>query len=171
MVHVLRRDRSGAARDRLWSAARSRTAAFLLLTGLLAVSAAPARADEPTPVGEWHQFDDRKGDLRSVIRIDLVGGELVGTIVKAILRPGEPPNPTCERCPGEWKDKPINGIRIIWGLKGRGREWSGGSVLDPEDGKIYRVKLKLSEDGQTLEVRGYVGIPLFGRTQRWVRAK
>jgi uncharacterized protein (DUF2147 family) len=125
---------------------------------------------QPTPVGQWQQFDDRTGDLRSVIRIELVNGELVGTIVKPVLRPDEPPNPTCERCPGEFKDRPIEGLRVLWGLKGDGREWDGGRVLDPENGKIYRVKLTLSADGQALDVRGYVGISLFGRTQRWVRA-
>lgn len=130
-----------------------------------AQTAAPA-----TPIGEWQQFDDRKGDLRSIIRIELASGELSGTIVKAVLRPGEPPNPTCEKCPGEFKDKPIEGLRFMWGLTGDGRSWDGGRILDPEDGKIYRVKLRLSEDGRTLEVRGYLGISLFGRSQRWTRA-
>lgn len=60
---------------------------LVVLAGLLAHPARVIAAD-PTPVGEWQQFDDRKGDLRSVIRIDLVNGELVGTIVKAVLRPG-----------------------------------------------------------------------------------
>jgi uncharacterized protein (DUF2147 family) len=145
--------------------------ASAMLAGQLAPPVGAASAAEPTPVGVWRQFDDRKGDLRSVIRIDLVNGELVGTIVKAVLRPGEPANPTCEKCPGETKDKPIEGLRFLWGLKGAGRDWDGGRVLDPEDGKVYRVKVRLSEDGQSLDVRGYVGISLLGRTQRWVRAR
>jgi uncharacterized protein (DUF2147 family) len=63
------------------------------------------------------------------------------------------------------------GLRFLWGLTGAGREWGGGRVLDPDDGKIYRVKLTLSEDGKTLEVRGYIGISMFGRSQKWVRAE
>ena len=144
----------------LWSA----TGAFVLAGGL-------AAAAGTTPVGTWKQYDDRQGDLRSIIRIDQVGAQLVGTIEKTFLRAGEPDHPTCEKCPGEFKDKPIVGLRFLWGLKGKGREWDGGQVLDPDEGKIYRVKLKLSQDGRTLEVRGYIGISMFGRTQRWTRAQ
>jgi uncharacterized protein (DUF2147 family) len=128
-------------------------------------------ADAGSPVGTWNQYDDKKGDLRSVIRIEVDGGELVGTIVKAVLRPGEPADPTCDKCPGEFKGRPIEGLRFMWGLKGKGREWDGGHVLDPDEGKVYRVKLELSEDGRTLEVRGYIGFSMFGRSQRWTRAQ
>lgn len=144
--------------------------AVVLVTALPGHRASAQTEAPATPVGEWQQFDDRKGDLRSIIRIELAGGQLSGTIVKAVLRPNEPPNPTCEKCPGEFKDKPVEGLRFMWGLTGDGRSWDGGRILDPEDGKIYRVKLRLSEDGRTLEVRGYLGISLFGRSQRWTRA-
>ena len=149
---------------------RTARLALIATAGTLAISVTMASAQD-TPVGVWQQYDDRKGDLRSIIRIEANSEELVGTVVKAFPRPGEPAEPTCEKCPGEFKDKPIVGLRFMWGLKGTGREWGGGRVLDPEDGKIYRVKLKLAEDGKTLEVRGYVGISLFGRTQRWIRAE
>jgi uncharacterized protein (DUF2147 family) len=124
-----------------------------------------------TPVGLWQTYDDKKGDLRSTVRIEQQGGELVGTIVETFLRPGEPAHPTCERCPGEFKDKPIVGLRFMWGLTGSGRQFDGGRVLDPEDGKIYRVKITLSPDGQRLDVRGYVGVSMFGRTQTWKRPR
>jgi uncharacterized protein (DUF2147 family) len=124
-----------------------------------------------TPVGLWQTYDDKKGDLRSTIRIEQQGGELVGTIVETFLRPGEPAHPTCERCSGEFKDKPIVGLRFMWGLTGSGRQFDGGRVLDPEDGKIYRVKITLSPDGQRLDVRGYVGVSMFGRTQTWKRPR
>jgi uncharacterized protein (DUF2147 family) len=144
------------------------------IAGALLVAACSAvltAAPDPTPVGTWRQFDDRKGDLRSIIRIEQVGEELVGTIEQTFLRPNEPERPTCDVCPGEFKDKPIVGLRFLWGLKGNGRQWGGGRVLDPEDGKIYRVKLTLSDDGRKLEVRGYVGLSMFGRSQTWVRAE
>ena len=146
----------------------ARAAALTLVVLAWSIPAVPGGND--TPVGTWNTYDDKKGDLRSVVRIDVVGQELTATIVKAVLRPGEPEHPTCEKCPGEFKDKPIEGLTFMWGLTGGGREWSGGQVLDPEEGKIYRVKLKLSPDGRTLEVRGFVGVSLFGRTQRWTRA-
>lgn len=148
--------------------ARLACATAVVASAVAGPSAQPA--PPPSPVGEWHQFDDRKGDLRSVIRIELQDGHLVGTIVRAVLRPGEPPNPVCDKCPGEFKDKPIEGLRFMWGVSGAGRSWDGGRILDPEDGKIYRVRLRLAEDGRSLEVRGYLGISLFGRSQRWTRA-
>jgi uncharacterized protein (DUF2147 family) len=146
-----------------------RAVASVLVTAALSATCAARAATPTTPVGEWQQFDDRKGDLRSVIRIDQVKDELVGTVVKSFPRPGEPADPKCDKCPGEFKDKPIAGLRILWGLKGTGKEWGGGRVLDPEDGKIYKVKVKLSDDGRTLEVRGYIGISLIGRSQYWTR--
>jgi uncharacterized protein (DUF2147 family) len=151
--------------------ARVLLTALCLLAVVLSSADRVRAADTDSPVGTWNQYDDKKGDLRSVIRIETTGGELVGTILKAVLRPGEPTNPKCEKCPGEFKDKPIEGLRFMWGLKGQAREWDGGQVLDPDDGKIYRVKVKLSDDGRSLEVRGYIGISMFGRTQRWVRAQ
>ncbi len=160
--------RTTAFRFRPWT--YSLLAALVVLAAPAGSGASAQVAAPATPVGEWQQFDDRKGDLRSIIRIDEGNGQLTGTIVRAVLRPGEPPNPTCEKCPGEFKDRPIEGLRFMWGLTGEGRSWDGGRILDPEDGKIYRVKLRLSEDGRTLEVRGYIGVSLFGRTQRWTRA-
>ncbi len=138
---------------------------------VLVASVLPALAADDTPVGLWQQRDDRQGDIRSVIRIEQVGDELVGTVVQAFPRPGEPADLKCLKCPGEFKDKPIVGLRFLWGLKGRGRAWDGGRVLDPDDGKIYRVKVRLSEDGRSLEVRGYIGFSLLGRSQTWQRTQ
>jgi hypothetical protein len=146
---------------------------FLIVALVLVMASwwAAVASAQSTPIGTWRQFDDRKGDLRSIIRIDVEGGQLVGSIVRTFLRPGEPENPVCDKCPGEFKDKAIVGLRFLWGLKGTGRAWDGGRVLDPDDGKIYRVKVRLSEDGKTLDVRGYIGISLLGRTQKWLRAE
>lgn len=158
------------ARPSVFQSVSRRVLLLLALVPLASAVTTAAAAPAATPVGEWQQFDDKKGGLRSIIRIEQVGGELVGTILKTVPRPEDPPQPTCDKCPGEFKDKPIVGLRFMWGLKGEGRQWDGGRVLDPEEGKIYRVKLKLSEDGRTLEVRGYVGFAMIGRTQRWTRA-
>jgi uncharacterized protein (DUF2147 family) len=148
-----------------------RTSLLWVASGALILGAGLAAAADNTPVGTWKQYDDRQGDLRSIIRIAQAGDELVGTIEKTFLRPGELEHSTCDKCPGEFKDRPIIGLRFLWGVKGSGRDWGGGRVLDPDDGKIYRVKLSMSEDGKTLEVRGYIGISMFGRSQKWVRAE
>jgi uncharacterized protein (DUF2147 family) len=139
-----------------------------LVVASLVVGASSASA-QGTPVGTWKQYDDRKGDVRSIVRIEASGNELVGSILKVFPRPGEPADPKCEKCPDDFKDKPVVGLRFLWGLTGSGRAWDGGRILDPDEGKIYRVKLRLSEDGKTLDVRGFIGVSLFGRTQHWVR--
>lgn len=153
------------------ASALSRALAAWVAPVVLAGGIVPILHADGTPVGLWQQRDDRKGDVRSVIRIEQVGDELIGTIVQAFPRPGEPTDLKCIKCPGEFKDKPIVGLRFMWGLKGQGRAWDGGRVLDPDDGKIYRVKLRLADDGRTLEVRGYVGFSMLGRSQTWQRAE
>jgi uncharacterized protein (DUF2147 family) len=150
----------------------ARGTSLLAASVLFGVALVPGRLlAQSSPVGTWQQFDDRKGDLRSIIRIDPDGQELAGTIVKGFPRPGEPEPARCDKCPEPFKGQLIEGLRFMWGLKGNGREWDDGRVLDPDDGKIYRVKLRLSEDGKTLDVRGYIGVSLFGRTQKWKRAQ
>lgn len=74
----------------------------------------------------------------------------------------------CSKCPGGFKGKKIQGIRFVWGLKKTGdNEWTGGHILDPKTGKVYRAKITMK--GNKLYVRGYVGISILGRTQVWVR--
>ncbi|MEF9942731.1 MAG: DUF2147 domain-containing protein, partial [Burkholderiaceae bacterium] len=75
----------------------------------------------------------------------------------------------CDQCSGARKDQPVIGMTILWGLKNEGDEWTGGEILDPKNGKTYKAKAKLVDGGKKLEVRGFLGISLFGRTQTWVR--
>ena len=147
-----------------------RILAAALTAAAILVPAPALPVTSETPVGLWQQFDDKKGGLRSIVRIDDEGDTLSARVVKTVPRPGEEGEARCERCPGDFKGQPIVGLRFMWGLKGAARHWDDGRVLDPEEGKIYRVKLTLSEDGRTLEVRGYIGFSLFGRTQMWKRA-
>jgi len=147
------------------------TLAVAAIIAAACVASIAARPNSPTPVGTWKTVDDRKGDVRSIIKIEETNGELTATVQKTFPRPGEDTDPKCDKCPDEFKDKPIVGLRIMWGLKGQGQDWDGGRVLDPDDGKIYRVKLHLSGDGRTLEVRGYLGFSMFGRTQKWHRVE
>ena len=124
-----------------------------------------------SPEGMWKTIDDKTGEARSVIRVWTDKGELLGKIEKLFRKPGEDPNPLCTECKDDKKDKPVIGMTILWGLKQDGDEWNGGHVLDPDDGKVYKCKVQLAEGGKKLEVRGFIGFSLIGRTQTWVRAE
>jgi uncharacterized protein (DUF2147 family) len=121
-----------------------------------------------SPVGTWKTIDDKTHQPKSLVQITEQNGVLEGKVIK-VLQSDDGPNPVCKACDGERKDKPIEGMTIIWGLKQDGDSWSGGKILDPHEGKIYKVKLSLDDSGQKLDVRGYIGFSLIGRSQTWQR--
>ena len=133
----------------------------LAATLLLLMPAAFAQS----PVGTWRTIDDETGKPKSHVEIYEQNGKLYGKITK-LLSPSEP-NPTCKKCSGAKKGKPIEGLVIIEGLKKDGDEWEDGTILDPSKGKTYDCKIWL--EGDKLKVRGYVA--LFYRTQTWQRVK
>jgi uncharacterized protein (DUF2147 family) len=135
----------------------------------LAAGAAAAAADLDSPTGTWQTIDDHDGAVRALVEITQIGEELQGKIVQTFPRPGEEPKTLCEKCDGERKNKPILGMTFLWGLKKDGQAWRGGEILDPENGSVYDAKLKLIEEGTKLEVRGFLGLALLGRTQVWIR--
>jgi uncharacterized protein (DUF2147 family) len=144
----------------------------ILIGGLLALALSPVLwAQEMTPVGVWKSIDDETGRERSIIRISEVDGRLQGVVEKIFDQPGDDPAHLCKKCDGPRKDQPIVGMTILTGLKKQGDEWSGGEILDPKKGKTYRCKMRLSDDGAALDVRGYIGISLIGRTQTWLRVQ
>ena len=126
-------------------------------------------ASEASPVGSWATIDDKDGKPRSVIEIVDVSGTLQAKVVKIFDRPGDNPGHLCRKCNGDLKDKPVIGMTIMTGLKRDGDEWDGGTILDPDSGNVYSAKLHLDDGGRKLEVRGYLGISLLGRSQTWVR--
>jgi uncharacterized protein (DUF2147 family) len=134
-------------------------AALLFLT---AVSAAHA---QNTPVGLWKTIDDKTGQEKSLVRITESGGVLTGRVEKLLHPSG--PNPLCEKCRDDRHGKPMTGLTIIEGLRRHGEVWEDGTILDPDNGKIYTLRVMLQDDGRTLSVRGYIG-PFF-RTQNWSR--
>jgi uncharacterized protein (DUF2147 family) len=138
--------------------------AFVLLLGALLT----AQASE-SPVGLWRTIDDKTGKEKSLVRIVEANGELRATIEKLFREPHEEPNPNCDKCPGERKNKPVLGMMIMTGLKKSGSEYDGGEILDPANGKTYRVKMWTAEGGKKLNVRGFIGVSLLGRTQVWIR--
>jgi uncharacterized protein (DUF2147 family) len=136
----------------------------------LATLAVPfAQASDASPVGLWKAIDDNSGKPTALIRITEERGELRGKIEHLFRAPGEDPNPKCTLCRDARKDQPILGMTIVSGLKKDGDEYKGGEILDPNDGKIYKSKLSVHDGGKKVEVRGYVGVPMFGRSQVWLR--
>jgi len=122
-----------------------------------------------SPVGRWKTIDDKTGKAKSIVAIREYHGELYGTIEQLFDPPV--PHPTCYLCRGDLKDRPLVGLRVLWGFHADGSGWSGGQVLDPETGRIYRASLALEDGGRRLRLHGYIGIPLLGRTEHWVRAQ
>src|SRR5262250_3323124 len=121
-----------------------------------------ACAASETPVGRWVTIDDKDHQPRSVIEIVDNGGDLQGRIVKIYDRPGDNPAHLCRKCKGELKNKPVVGMTVISGVKHNGDAWDGGTIMDPGSGNTYSAVLKLGDAGEKLDVRGYLGISLFG---------
>lgn len=164
----------------------------LSIAALATLAVAPARAQDPaipgsatqgsgsqddsaestrgaTPVGRWRTIDDDTKKPKSIVRVWEEDGKLQGQI-EELLDPNRPePDPVCKKCEGDRKDQPIRGMKILWGAKRSGDTWTGGKILDPNNGKVYRCNLTPTDGGKKLVVRGYVGIALIGRTQTWIR--
>ena len=143
----------------------------LMKAGLIAMMfAMPAAwAQNASPAGVWKTIDDETGKPKSLVRITEENGILTGRIEKLFRPAGQDQNPKCTACEGARKDQPIIGMTILSGLKKDGDEYTGGEILDPSKGKTYRSKATLKDNGSKLEVRGYIGAPMFGRSQTWVR--
>jgi len=126
-------------------------------------------AAEVSPAGRWLSIDDVTGKPTAVIEITESAGSLQGRIVKVIVAPGADADPKCAECDGERRNQRVNGMTILWGLRKQDDGYSGGEILDPDNGRIYRCTLRVDDGGKTMQVRGYIGVSLFGRTQRWRR--
>ena len=140
------------------------------MTGIGALLVSSFAFAQMTPVGLWRNLDDKTGEAKAEIRIGENAGVLSGRIEKQ-LRKDAKPDAKCDECSDDRKDKPIVGLEIIRGAKKAPDKdvWEGGKILDPENGREYRLRLTPVEGGSKLEVRGSFG--LFGRTQTWVRAQ
>ena len=127
-----------------------------------------------SPVGIWKTIDDVTGAPKAIVKISQTDDHtLVGQIEKVFPKDdGEQTLKVCKACTGERHNKPIIGMMILWGLKqniAKQKEWLGGEILDPKNGKTYHSIIRLTDNDQKLNVRGYIGMPLFGRTQTWLR--
>ncbi|RWQ32889.1 MAG: DUF2147 domain-containing protein [Mesorhizobium sp.] len=141
--------------------------AVIALTVVAALASSAARADNASPVGLWRNVDDVSGKPRALIRITEADGSLQGKIEKVFLAPNE--SPTCTKCEGALKNAPVVGLVILSGLKKDGAGFTGGQILDPDNGKTYSSKIYVTDGGKKLNVRGYIGVSLLGRSQIWQR--
>jgi len=146
--------------------ARNLAAASIVL--LIAFHGAGA-ADLNSPIGLWTTIDDNTGKPRGQVRIYEHAGKLFGKLEKSFRPDAE--SRRCTKCTDERKDNPVIGLVIIRNVMRDGDDYQGGDILDPDNGSVYRCRLKLENGGKKLKVRGFIGISLFGRTQTWERAE
>jgi len=140
-----------------------------VLVFLVAIVATPLRA-QTSPIGFWRTVSDVDGRPTAVIEISNSGGYLVGT-VRELLVSLDSPDRFCGQCTGIRKGQPILGMQILWGMRPDGDEWNGGAILDPDNGRIYKAKMRLTDDGKKLIVRGFIGFSFLGRSQTWTRVE
>lgn len=119
-------------------------------------------------LGKWHSIDPDTGDKESVIEIYKTGDKIYGRVIEILKE--EDRDKTCIECTGKDKDKPIQGLVIVRGLSKEGDEWTGGKILDPKNGKLYKCYVTLEGDNK-LKLRGYIGFSLIGRTEYWYRVE
>ena len=143
----------------------------VLVAAVLAGSALSAVA-QTTPLGLWKTISDKDGSVTSEVRVVDNAGVFSGRIERT-FRTDVKTDAKCDLCKDDRKDQPIIGLEIIRGLgKAPGKDvWEGGTVIDPDNGTVYKLKMTPIDGGKKLEVRGFVGFSLFGRTQTWIRAQ
>jgi len=134
---------------------------------LFALSLSATAQAQMTPVGTWHSIDDASGKPKAEISIRESGGGLVGRVERSLQAPSA--EPLCNLCTDDRKGQPKIGMEIIRGAQRSGADavWEGGTILDPENGNVYKLRLTPQDGGKTLQVRGYIG-PFF-RNQLWQR--
>lgn len=154
---------ASGSRLRRWPLLQPLTA--LALLGASAISVAAGIE------GRWQTVDLDSGEPRGEVSLRLVAGVLEGHISGGRLRPGETVDSVCTKCEGAKKNQRLLGMQVVWGMRAEGdeRHYSGGRVLDTDSGGVYRASMTLSADGQTLAVRGYLGLPALGQTTTWKR--
>jgi uncharacterized protein (DUF2147 family) len=144
---------------------RNKLIATLVALPLLALSMSVMAADA---TGRWRTIDDETGKVKSIVEVyKATNGTFAGKVVE-ILQSDKGPNPLCDKCTGSNKNKPVKGMVILWNLKADGaNEYSGGKIMDPANGKIYKSKAELKADGSKMDVSGCVAF--ICRAQTWVR--
>jgi uncharacterized protein (DUF2147 family) len=140
----------------------------LTIAAALVLAAGAALAANDTPVGTWRTIDDTTHKPKSIVQITETNGELQAKVLQ-VLQSDDGPHPLCSKCDGSRKNQPVEGMTIMWGVTKDDDVWDGGKILDPHNGKTYKVKLTVTDGGQKLDVHGYIGFALLGRSQVWER--
>jgi Uncharacterized protein conserved in bacteria (DUF2147) len=148
----------------------SLSVALLPLAAALWAPCPALSADPTSPAGLWQTIDDDTKQPTGWFLITNHDGVYAGIIAKMFFKPGENANVVCDQCKDDRHDHPWLGLEIIRGMVQESADkFAGGTILDPRDGKVYRATMKLTPDGQTLVVRGYLGVELLGQNQYWTR--
>jgi uncharacterized protein (DUF2147 family) len=145
----------------------TKTAQRLIALGATLVAAS---VFAQSPVGLWKTIDDKTGKERALVRISESGGVLTAKIEK-LLAADAKPDAKCDQCTDARKDQPIIGMTIMRNVKKNEEIYDGGDILDANNGKVYKVRIKLAADNKQLDVRGYIGTPMLGRSQSWQRVE
>jgi len=136
---------------------------------LLSIGAGQTLGAEPSAAGLWQTLDADTQQPSAWFLVRDHDGIFDGMIVRMFPKPGDNPNPICSGCKDDRHDKSWLGLDIIRGMKRNGSEYTDGTIVDPRNGNVYNAKMTLTPDSQTLVVRGYLGISLFGQDQYWTR--
>ncbi len=139
---------------------------LITLSMLLFIGITASNAQSVT--GKWYSVDSDTNEKKSIIEVYKQNNKIYAKILELVKE--EDKGNLCDKCEGENYNKPIEGMIILKGLKKDGDEWSGGKILDPENGSVYKCYIELIEKNK-LKIRGYIGFSLLGRTEYWFREK
>ncbi len=138
---------------------------MIVLAALFATSQVMAQ----TAVGQWKTIDDETGEVKSIVTIQEENGVLTGKVLQIMDETKR--QEVCKKCDGSRKNQPIEGMTIIWDMKDKAGNYEDGKILDPENGKVYSANMKVLDGGKKLEVRGFIGFALIGRSQVWEKVE
>lgn len=127
-------------------------------------------AENMSPEGFWKTVDDETKEVESIVKIWVEKGELKGKIVKIFPKPGEDPDPVCDKCSGKFKNVRVIGMNFMWAFQKEKSKWINGKIIDPDNGKTYHCQLEVTGNGKKMEVFGYIKVIFkIGRSQTWIR--